>query len=114
MSNDSPKVGFVSLGCPKATVDSELILTQLRAEGYTIVPSYESADLVVINTCGFIEDAITESLDSIGEAALVEIRPEQRSEVQLGIRTFPQEEIAYALLTAGSYEKINERQSKRI
>ena len=68
MSNDSPKVGFVSLGCPKATVDSELILTQLRAEGYTIVPSYESADLVVINTCGFIEDAITESLDSIGEA----------------------------------------------
>jgi ribosomal protein S12 methylthiotransferase len=68
MSNDTPKVGFVSLGCPKATVDSELILTQLRAEGYTIVPSYESADLVVINTCGFIEDAITESLDSIGEA----------------------------------------------
>ena len=68
MSNDTPKVGFVSLGCPKALVDSELILTQLRAEGYTIVPSYESADLVVINTCGFIDDAITESLDSIGEA----------------------------------------------
>jgi ribosomal protein S12 methylthiotransferase len=68
MSNDTPKVGFVSLGCPKALVDSELILTQLRAEGYTIVPSYESADLVVINTCGFIDDAVTESLDSIGEA----------------------------------------------
>ena len=68
MSNDTPKVGFVSLGCPKALVDSELILTQLRAEGYTIVPSYETADLVVINTCGFIDDAVTESLDSIGEA----------------------------------------------
>ncbi len=68
MANDTPKVGFVSLGCPKALVDSELILTQLRAEGYDIVPSYESADLVVINTCGFIDDAVTESLDSIGEA----------------------------------------------
>ena len=68
MSKDTPKVGFVSLGCPKALVDSELIITQLRAEGYDIVPSYESADLVVINTCGFIDDAVTESLDSIGEA----------------------------------------------
>jgi ribosomal protein S12 methylthiotransferase len=68
MAKDTPKVGFVSLGCPKALVDSELILTQLRAEGYDIVPSYESADLVVINTCGFIDDAVTESLDSIGEA----------------------------------------------
>jgi len=68
MPKDSPKVGFVSLGCPKALVDSELILTQLRAEGYDIVPSYDKADLVVINTCGFIDDAVTESLDSIGEA----------------------------------------------
>jgi ribosomal protein S12 methylthiotransferase len=68
MNKDTPKVGFVSLGCPKALVDSELILTQLRAEGYAIVPSYESADLVVINTCGFIDDAVAESLDSIGEA----------------------------------------------
>jgi len=63
-----PKVGFVSLGCPKALVDSEQILTQLRAEGYEISPSYESADLVVINTCGFIDAAVAESLDAIGEA----------------------------------------------
>ncbi|MEJ2439759.1 MAG: 30S ribosomal protein S12 methylthiotransferase RimO, partial [Gammaproteobacteria bacterium] len=68
MANDTPKIGFVSLGCPKALVDSELILTQLRAEGYDIAPSYDNADLVVINTCGFIDDAVTESLDSIGEA----------------------------------------------
>ena len=61
-------VGFVSLGCPKATVDSEHILTQLRAEGYAISPSYDEADLVVINTCGFIEDAIEESLEAIDEA----------------------------------------------
>jgi len=61
-------VGFVSLGCPKATVDSEHILTQLRAEGYNIVPSYEGADLVVVNTCGFIDSAVEESLDAIGEA----------------------------------------------
>ncbi len=62
------RIGFVSLGCPKATVDSEHILTQLRAEGYEIVPSYDDADLVVVNTCGFIDDAIEESLDAIGEA----------------------------------------------
>ena len=62
------RVGFVSLGCPKATVDSEHILTQLRAEGYAISPSYDEADLVVINTCGFIDDAVEESLDAIGEA----------------------------------------------
>lgn len=62
------KVGFVSLGCPKATVDSEHILTQLRAEGYDIVPTYEDADLVVVNTCGFIDAAVEESLDAIGEA----------------------------------------------
>ena len=62
------RVGFVSLGCPKATVDSEHILTQLRAEGYDIVPSYDTADLVVVNTCGFIDAAIEESLDAIGEA----------------------------------------------
>ncbi len=62
------RIGFVSLGCPKATVDSEHILTQLRAEGYDIVPSYEDADLVVVNTCGFIDAAIEESLEAIGEA----------------------------------------------
>ena len=68
MPNVSPKVGFVSLGCPKALVDSERILTQLRAEGYAISPSYEGADLVVVNTCGFIDSAVEESLDAIGEA----------------------------------------------
>ncbi|WP_105102605.1 30S ribosomal protein S12 methylthiotransferase RimO [Microbulbifer pacificus] len=64
----SGKVGFVSLGCPKATVDSERILTQLRMEGYEVVPSYEDADVVVVNTCGFIDSAKQESLDAIGEA----------------------------------------------
>jgi len=64
----APKVGFVSLGCPKALVDSEGILTRLRAEGYAISPSYNGADLVVVNTCGFIESAVRESLDAIGEA----------------------------------------------
>ncbi|MCM2319905.1 MAG: 30S ribosomal protein S12 methylthiotransferase RimO, partial [Pseudomonas sp.] len=68
MSTATPKVGFVSLGCPKATVDSERILTQLRMEGYQIVPSYEDADVVVVNTCGFIDSAKAESLDAIGEA----------------------------------------------
>ena len=63
-----PKVGFVSLGCPKATVDSEHILTRLRAEGYMISASYQDADLVVVNTCGFIDSAVAESLDAIGEA----------------------------------------------
>ncbi|MDX8386066.1 MAG: 30S ribosomal protein S12 methylthiotransferase RimO [Gallionella sp.] len=62
------KVGFVSLGCPKATVDSELILTRLRTEGYMISASYQDADLVVVNTCGFIDSAVEESLDAIGEA----------------------------------------------
>jgi len=64
----SPKVGFVSLGCPKALVDSERILSQLRAEGYAISHSYEAAELVVVNTCGFIDAAVEESLDAIGEA----------------------------------------------
>lgn len=64
----SPTVGFVSLGCPKATSDSEQILTRLRAEGYEISGSYEGADLVVVNTCGFIDAAVEESLDAIGEA----------------------------------------------
>ena len=68
MSHASPKVGFVSLGCPKALVDSERILTQLRAEGYAVVPSYSDADVVVVNTCGFIDAAVEESLDAIGEA----------------------------------------------
>ncbi len=63
-----PAIGFVSLGCPKATVDSERILTQLRAEGYTIAPTYAGADLVIVNTCGFIDAAVAESLDAIGEA----------------------------------------------
>ena len=67
-TNHSPKVGFVSLGCPKATVDSEHILTRLRAEGYLISASYQDADLVVVNTCGFINSAVEESLDAIGEA----------------------------------------------
>ena len=66
---DAPgRVGFVSLGCPKALVDSERILTQLRVEGYDIAPDYQGADLVVVNTCGFIDDAVQESLDAIGEA----------------------------------------------
>lgn len=64
----SPKVGFVSLGCPKAGSDSERILTQLRADGYEISSSYEQSDLVVVNTCGFIDSAVQESLDAIGEA----------------------------------------------
>ena len=64
----APKVGFVSLGCPKATVDAEHILTRLRAEGYAIAPDYAGADLVVVNTCGFIDAAVAESLDAIGEA----------------------------------------------
>ena len=68
MSSNTPRVGFVSLGCPKALVDSERILTQLRIRGYEIAPSYDSADLVVVNTCGFIDSAIDESLDAIGEA----------------------------------------------
>ncbi|MEO8343235.1 MAG: 30S ribosomal protein S12 methylthiotransferase RimO, partial [Gallionella sp.] len=66
--NKIPSVGFVSLGCPKATVDSEHILTRLRAEGYIISASYTDADLVVVNTCGFIDSAVEESLDAIGEA----------------------------------------------
>jgi len=65
---ETPRVGFVSLGCPKALVDSERILTQLRAEGYLISGSYRDADLVVVNTCGFIDAAVEESLDAIGEA----------------------------------------------
>ncbi|MBI1888272.1 MAG: 30S ribosomal protein S12 methylthiotransferase RimO [Nitrosomonadales bacterium] len=68
MNSAIPKVGFVSLGCPKATVDSEHILTRLRAEGYLISGSYQDADLVVVNTCGFIDSAVEESLDAIGEA----------------------------------------------
>ena len=66
--SNAPKVGFVSLGCPKALVDSERILTQLRTEGYQVVPTYQDADVVVVNTCGFIDTAKAESLDAIGEA----------------------------------------------
>jgi ribosomal protein S12 methylthiotransferase len=68
MIQASQKIGFVSLGCPKALVDSERILTQLKVEGYQVVPSYGEADAVVVNTCGFIDAAVQESLDSIGEA----------------------------------------------
>ncbi len=64
----APQVGFVSLGCPKALVDSERIITKLRSEGYAISPNYDDADLVVVNTCGFIDSAVEESLESIGEA----------------------------------------------
>jgi ribosomal protein S12 methylthiotransferase len=67
-SKNAPKIGFVSLGCAKALVDSERILTRLRAEGYTIAPSYDGADLVVVNTCGFLDSAKAESLEAIGEA----------------------------------------------
>src|SRR3979411_1807281 len=67
-SERAPRVGFVSLGCPKALVDSERILTRLRAEGYEVAASYRAADLVVVNTCGFIDSAVDESLDAIGEA----------------------------------------------
>ncbi len=67
-ADHNPRVGFVSLGCPKALVDSEQIITQLRAEGYEISGTYGGADLVVVNTCGFIDEAVQESLDAIGEA----------------------------------------------
>lgn len=68
MNISDPKVGFISLGCPKALVDSERILTQLRAQGYQIVPQFQQANLVVVNTCGFVDAAIEESMDAIGEA----------------------------------------------
>jgi ribosomal protein S12 methylthiotransferase len=68
MSENPPQIGFVSLGCPKNLVDSERILSRLRAEGYSLSPSYDGADLVVVNTCGFIDAAVEESLDAIGEA----------------------------------------------
>ncbi|MCK9508531.1 MAG: 30S ribosomal protein S12 methylthiotransferase RimO [Pigmentiphaga sp.] len=68
LSSESPRIGFVSLGCPKALSDSESILTHLRAEGYETSKTYEGADLVIVNTCGFIDDAVKESLDAIGEA----------------------------------------------
>jgi len=68
VQNSAPKIGFVSLGCPKALTDSELILTQLRAEGYETSKTFAGADLVIVNTCGFIDDAVKESLDTIGEA----------------------------------------------
>ncbi len=67
-STGTPTIGFVSLGCPKNLVDSERILTQLRMEGYNIVPSYNDADMVIVNTCGFIDSAVQESLGAIGEA----------------------------------------------
>ncbi|VAW13027.1 Ribosomal protein S12p Asp88 (E. coli) methylthiotransferase, partial [hydrothermal vent metagenome] len=66
--NKAPKIGLVSLGCPKALVDSERILTTLRAQGYEFSRDYAGADLVIVNTCGFIDSAKAESLDAIGEA----------------------------------------------
>jgi ribosomal protein S12 methylthiotransferase len=68
MNKTAPRIGFVSLGCPKASSDAELILTRMQAEGYELTPSYQEADLVVVNTCGFIDSAVAESLDAIGEA----------------------------------------------
>src|SRR3974390_1742374 len=68
MTQSIPKIGFVSLGCAKALVDSERIITRLRAEGYAIAPGYDGADLVVVNTCGFLDSAKAESLEAIGEA----------------------------------------------
>ena len=68
MQNSTPSIGFVSLGCPKNLVDSERILTELRTDGYNIVPSYENVDLVIVNSCGFIDSAVQESLEAIGEA----------------------------------------------
>ncbi|HHS83737.1 MAG TPA: radical SAM protein, partial [Gammaproteobacteria bacterium] len=68
MTHNIPTIGFISLGCPKALVDSEQIITRLRAEGYEISPSYHDADLVIVNTCGFIDAAVEESLEAIGEA----------------------------------------------
>ncbi|WP_439259143.1 30S ribosomal protein S12 methylthiotransferase RimO [Lonepinella sp. BR2930] len=68
MSSKTPNIGFVSLGCPKNLVDSERILTELRTDGYNIIPTYENADLVIVNTCGFIDSAVQESLEAIGEA----------------------------------------------
>ena len=68
MNMSSPTIGFVSLGCPKNLVDSERILTELRTQGYQVVPSYDNADLVIVNTCGFIDSAVQESLEAIGEA----------------------------------------------
>ncbi len=67
-SSTAPRIGFVSLGCPKALTDSELILTQLSAEGYQTSKTFAGADLVIVNTCGFIDAAVQESLDTIGEA----------------------------------------------
>ena len=63
-----PRIGVVSMGCPKALVDSERIMTQLRAEGYDIVGSYTDADLVIVNTCGFLNEAVAESVDAVNDA----------------------------------------------
>ena len=68
MTVTAPRIGFVSLGCPKATVDSEHIITQLRVEGYDIAPDFDGADMIIVNTCGFIDAAVEESLDAIGDA----------------------------------------------
>ena len=68
VASDAPKVGFVSLGCPKALVDSERILTRLKGEGYATAAEYAGADVVVVNTCGFLDSARDESLNAIGEA----------------------------------------------
>ena len=86
--NAAPKIGFVSLGCPKALTDSELILTQLSAQGYSTSKTFEGADLVIVNTCGFIDSAVQESLDAIAEAldqngrVIVTGRPEHVKEIE--------------------------------
>src|SRR3546814_5421862 len=86
-----PKVGMVSLGCPKALVDSERILTKLRADGYALSPDYDQADVVLVNTCGFLDSAKAESLEAIGEA-IDERSEEHTSELQSLMR------LSYAVL----------------
>ena len=114
MQNSTPSIGFVSLGCPKNLVDSERILTELRTDGYNIVPSYENVDLVIVNTCGFIDSAVQESLEAIGEAleengrvivtGCLGAKEDQIREVRLQIRCFSIDSTmlkdAYALLKA--------------
>ena len=95
----TPKVGFVSLGCPKALVDSERILTQLKTEGYQVASDYDGADLVVVNTCGFIESAVQESLDAIGEA--IDARFDRLLPVPADPRSKLYEAMRYAVMGGG-------------
>ena len=115
-TQNPPKVGFVSLGCPKALTDSELILTQLSAEGYVTSKTFEGADLVIVNTCGFIDDAVKESLDTIGEALAVNGKVIVTG--CLGARTLTKDAInsgaAQADLTASEAEMAQENLVKSI